>query len=144
MQLHTIKPKNKLRKKKRIGRGGKRGTYCGRGLKGQKSRAGRKFKPVVRELVKKYPKLRGYKFKARPAAAALNISDLKSVFADGGKVSPESLFKKGLIRKMKGKLPPVKILGRGKPEKKLVVEGCLVSAAAREKIEKAGGKINSQ
>ncbi|KPJ73361.1 50S ribosomal protein L15, partial [Parcubacteria bacterium DG_74_1] len=49
MQLHEIKPIHKLKKSKRIGRGGKRGTYSGRGIKGQKSRAGRRFKPVIRE-----------------------------------------------------------------------------------------------
>src|SRR4030043_532865 len=54
-----MKPKHKLKKKKRVGRGGKRGTYSGKGIKGQKSRAGRKMVPVIRELIKKYPKLRG-------------------------------------------------------------------------------------
>jgi len=63
MQLHQLRPKHKLKKKKRIGRGGKRGTYSGKGIKGQKSRAGRKFAPVIRELIKRYPKLRGYRFK---------------------------------------------------------------------------------
>lgn len=65
MQLHELKPIHKAKKGKRVGRGGKRGTYSGRGQKGQKSRAGRKLKPIVRELIKRYPKLRGYKFKAR-------------------------------------------------------------------------------
>lgn len=59
MQIHELKPENKPKKKKRIGRGGKRGTYCGRGLKGQKSRAGRRIRPAVRDFVLKTPKLRG-------------------------------------------------------------------------------------
>lgn len=59
MQLHELQPKHKLKKQKRIGRGGKRGTYSGRGIKGQKSRAGRKLKPAIREFIKRYPKLRG-------------------------------------------------------------------------------------
>ncbi len=63
MQLHQVKPIHKFKKPKRIGRGGKRGAYSGRGLKGQKSRSGRKFKPVIRDWIKRYPKLRGYKFK---------------------------------------------------------------------------------
>jgi large subunit ribosomal protein L15 len=63
MQLHEIKPTHKLKKRKRVGRGGKRGTYSGRGQKGQLSRAGRKLKPLIREIIKRYPKLRGYKFK---------------------------------------------------------------------------------
>ena len=59
--MHELKPEHKNKKSKRIGRGGKRGTYSGRGVKGQKSRAGRKFQPIIRELIKKYPKLKGYR-----------------------------------------------------------------------------------
>lgn len=59
MQLHELQPKTKNKKKKRIGRGGKRGTYCGRGLKGQKSRAGRRIRPAVRDVILRIPKLRG-------------------------------------------------------------------------------------
>lgn len=64
MQLHELKPKYKLKPKKRIGRGGKRGTYCGKGLKGQRSRAGARFEPIIRGLVKRYPKLKEYRFKS--------------------------------------------------------------------------------
>ena len=78
MQLHQLRPKHKLKKKKRIGRGGKRGTYSGRGIKGQRSRAGRKFAPAIRELIKRYPKLRGYKFKGREKnLAIINIGVLE-------------------------------------------------------------------
>lgn len=59
MQLHTLKPLHSGRSKKRIGRGGKRGTYSGRGQKGQKSRAGRKIRPAMRDLIQRIPKLRG-------------------------------------------------------------------------------------
>ena len=62
MQLHDLKPTNKLKSKKRVGRGGKKGTYSGKGVKGQKSRAGRKLEPPIRGLIKRYHKLRGYKF----------------------------------------------------------------------------------
>ncbi|PIS13477.1 MAG: hypothetical protein COT67_01505 [Candidatus Tagabacteria bacterium CG09_land_8_20_14_0_10_41_14] len=63
MQLHQLKPSTKNKDKKRIGRGGKRGTYSGRGLKGQKSRAGRKLRPQLRDIIKRLPKKRGYRFK---------------------------------------------------------------------------------
>lgn len=63
MQLYQIKSSTKNKKKKRIGRGGKKGTYSGKGKKGQRSRAGAKIRPELRDLVKKIPKLRGYKFK---------------------------------------------------------------------------------
>jgi ribosomal protein L15 len=59
MQLHEVQPIHKNKSKKRIGRGGKRGTYSGRGMKGQKSRAGRKIRPSVRDLIQRTPKLRG-------------------------------------------------------------------------------------
>ena len=63
MQLQDIKPRNKPKRKKRVGRGGKRGTYSGKGLKGQKSRAGAKIRPELRDFIKKVPKLKGYNFK---------------------------------------------------------------------------------
>ena len=81
MQLHQIQPKNKAKKKKRIGRGGKRGTYSGRGMKGQKSRSGRKMKPVIRTMIKRYHKLRGYKFKSlKEKPATVNIDILEKRF----------------------------------------------------------------
>jgi len=60
MQLHQLKPKNKSKKVKRIGRGGKRGTYSGKGIKGQRCRAGAKIRPEIRDMIKKIPKKRGY------------------------------------------------------------------------------------
>ena len=142
MQLHQLKPKHKLKRKKRVGRGGKRGTYSGRGLKGQRSRAGRKFKPAIRELIKRYPKLRGYKFKRiRPKPAVVNIEMLENKFKAADTVSPKVLIEKRVIRRIKGRLPKVKILGRGKLTKKLTIEGCQVSKQAKEKLEKAGGQV---
>ena len=65
MQLHQIQPLNKRKSKRRVGRGGKRGTYCGRGMKGQRARAGAKVRPEIRDLIKKIPKIRGYRFKRK-------------------------------------------------------------------------------
>ncbi|HOK35099.1 MAG TPA: hypothetical protein PLL80_00755 [Candidatus Pacearchaeota archaeon] len=59
MQLHQIQPTHKPKDKKRIGRGGKRGTYSGKGIKGQTSRAGAKIRPEIRDFIKKIPKKRG-------------------------------------------------------------------------------------
>ncbi len=142
MQLHQLKPKHKLKRKKRIGRGGKRGTYSGRGLKGQKSRAGRKLAPVARELIKKYPKLRGYRFKRREKnLAIINIGVLEKRFESSETVSPKLLLERKLIRRIKGKLPKVKILGEGGITKKLTIKGCEASESAKEKIKHAGGTI---
>lgn len=143
MQLHNIAPKHKSKPKKRVGRGGKKGTYSGRGQKGQKSRAGRKMKPVVRELIKKYPKLRGYRFnpvKTKPAT--VNLILLEKNFKDKEKVTPMILVSKKIIRKIKGKAPAVKILGAGELTKALIIENCNVSKSALEKIKKAKGKVN--
>lgn len=137
MQMHQIKSKHKLKKKKRIGRGGKRGTYSGKGMKGQKSRAGRKFAPVIRELIKKYPKLRGYRNQKRNKdIAVINIGDLDRKFKESEIVNPKTLLAKGLIRRIKGRVPKVKILARGELTKKLKIESCELSKKAQEKYAK--------
>ena len=142
MQIHELSPKHKLKGKKRVGRGGKKGTYSGKGNKGQSSRAGRKMVPIIRELIKRYPKLRGYKsFVLEDYSVAVNIDTLEKTSKDGEVINPDNLIKKGIIRMMKGKAPKVKILGRGELSKKLVIENCKVSKTAKDSIEKAGGSI---
>ncbi|MEK7494025.1 MAG: 50S ribosomal protein L15 [Patescibacteria group bacterium] len=140
MQLHELR--NKKRNKKRIARGGAHGKTSGRGTKGQKSRAGHRIRPAERDLIKKLPKLRGYRFKGIGAKhAVVNLSAMNGAFASGDVVTPESLRAHGLIEKKGNVYPLVKVLGEGKIEKKLTVERCSVSAAAKEKIEKAGGAV---
>jgi len=142
MQIHELKPKHKNRGKKRVGRGGKKGTYSGKGLKGQASRAGRKMVPIIRELIKRYPKLKGYRsFRIDNDFAVVNLDVLEKISKDGETINPENLIKKGVISKIKGRAPKVKILGTGRLTKKLVVENCKVSETARKAIEKAGGSI---
>jgi len=142
MQLQELKPIHRLKKKKRVGRGGKRGTYCGRGIKGQKARAGKKLQPLIREVIKKYPKLRGYRFKSKKEKLAIvNLESLEKRFKSGDIISPKILFERRLIRRIKGRIPKVKILGRGEIKKALQIEGCQLSKSVREKIEKAGGQI---
>ena len=142
MQIHELKPKHKKADKKRVGRGGKKGTYSGKGNKGQKSRAGRKMVPIIRELIKRYPKLKGYRsFVLEDYSAIVNLETLEKTSKDGETINPENLLKKGIISKMKGKTPKVKILGTGKLTKKLVVENCKTSKTAKDAIEKAGGTI---
>jgi len=141
IQIHQLKPTKKRKKEKRVGRGGKRGKYSGRGIKGQRSRAGRKLKPIIREILKKYPKLRGYRFKAKKEYEIINLDKIEKYFKEGEKVTPETLVKKGLIRKRGGKIPEVKILGRGEITKRLTFENCKLSKSAKEKIEKAKGYV---
>lgn len=142
MQIHQIKPKHKRKTKKRIGRGGKRGTYSGKGVKGQKSRAGKKMEPIIRGLIKKYPKLKGYRQKTREKIkTVINLSLFEKEFESGEKITPQVLLKKKIMRKIKGKIPEVKILAKGELTKKLIFKNCQVSKSARDKIEKAGGTI---
>lgn len=143
MQLHELKPIYKKKRVKRVGRGGKRGTYSGRGIKGQKSRAGRKLAPIIRELIKRYPKLRGYRQKSKQKSkiVILNLGTLERKFNLGERINSQILIKQGVIHKIKGRTPKVKILGMGELTKALIIEGCDVSKTAKEKIEKAGGAI---
>ncbi len=142
MQIQDLQPKHKPRAKKRIGRGGKHGTYSGKGIKGQASRAGRKMVPIIRELIKRYPKLKGYKtFRVEKNIVVVNLDVLEKISKDGETINPENLIKKGIISNIKGRAPKVKILGTGKLTKKLVIENCKVSKSAAEAIEKAGGTI---
>lgn len=142
MQLHQLKPIHKQKKPKRIGRGGKKGDYSGRGIKGQKARAGAKLAPIIREIIKRYPKLRGYRFSPKKKKIViLNLSVLEKKFKEGEIVSPKVLLKKGIIDKIGKKVPNVKILGKGKISKKLIFQKVEISSGAKEKILKAGGKI---
>ncbi len=142
VQIHNIKPKTKSKHKKRVGRGGKRGTYSGKGLKGQKSRAGRKMRPEMRDIIKKLPKKRGYRFKSfRKKANVVNLSALNRIFSDNDKITPAILLEKKIIEKKKGKIPTVKLLASGIITKKLLVSECQISATAKKKIEKAGGRV---
>ena len=141
MQLHELQPTRKRPTKKRIGRGGKKGTYSGRGMKGQKSRAGNRPAPVVRELIKRYPKVRGYRGvqrRRKPQTATLSL--IQKAFAQGGLVSPATLLEKDIIQPYKGKAL-VKIVGNTPLHAVFKVKDCLITPKAKASIEKAGGKV---
>lgn len=141
MQLKDIQF-TKYKSKKRIARGGKRGTTSGRGTKGQKSRTGHRIRPAERDFIKKIHKLRGYQFKSiKEKPAVLNVDDLQKHFKSGEEVNLKSLVEKKLISKSN---PSVKLLGSGELSVKLLVSDCQISKSAKEKIEKAGGTVKSQ
>lgn len=140
MQLHQLKPETRLKKKKRVGRGGKRGTYSGRGMKGQKSRAGHRIRPAERDLVQRLPKLRGFKFKSiKSKPAVIDIGDLEKKLKDNI-INRQTLLEAGLIRKSDRK---IKILGskKGEIKQSFQIEGLEVSKKLRKLIESAGGEI---
>ncbi len=139
MQLHQLRPKTRLKKEKRIGRGGKRGSYSGRGIKGQKSRSGHRIRPAERDLIRRLPKLRGFNFKPLKAiVAVINVGDLDEK-AKNTILDRQSLVRDGLIR---GNVKRVKILGDGNVKRAFEIKGLATSAEARKKIEAAGGKVS--
>ncbi|PIR46823.1 MAG: 50S ribosomal protein L15 [Candidatus Vogelbacteria bacterium CG10_big_fil_rev_8_21_14_0_10_45_14] len=142
MQRHTLKQNNSKVAKKRVGRGGKRGKTSGRGTKGQKARAGRKIRPAWRDIIKKLPKQRGYRFSSiQTRALPINLSLLEKHFVTGDVVNVASLVEKDIAKKRGGKMPKVKILGFGKLTKKLSVSGIPLSESAKQAIMEVGGTI---
>ena len=127
--------------KKRVGRGnGSQGTYSGKGLKGQKSRSGKKlpydaFEGGQFPTSRKYHTLRGFNNKWRVPFQPINLSALDR-FDDGSTVTPATLLQAGMLRHLR---EPVKILGNGDLTKKLIIVADRFSETAKAKIEKAGG-----
>ncbi|TSC82023.1 MAG: hypothetical protein G01um101420_553 [Parcubacteria group bacterium Gr01-1014_20] len=148
MQLYEIKLNPNKKPKKRIGRGGKRGTFSGRGTKGQKSRAGRRLRKAERDLILRLPKRRGFRNKTKsPKPVIVNLSKLalklKPLAEDGKKLTLDV----GTLKQVKI-LPKhfsgqVKILGHAKLNQGFVVKGMEVSLGAKKAIEEAGGKIEN-
>ncbi|HLD70291.1 MAG TPA: 50S ribosomal protein L15 [Negativicutes bacterium] len=142
MQIHQLQPKHQLKDRKVVGRGGKKGTYSGRGGKGQTARSGRKLAPIIRELIKRYPKLKGYRaFETQNHIRVVNLKALEKHAKDGDVISPAYLIGKKMVRMINGKVPQIKILGTGAITKKLVIENCAISKTAKASIEKAGGSV---
>ncbi|MDO8574641.1 MAG: uL15 family ribosomal protein [bacterium] len=146
MQLHDLKPTSKKKNKIRRGRGGKRGTYSGRGIKGQKSRSGRRIRPAERDLIIRLPKQRG--FSNKPKSEKPLSFNLKKILP---KLKPFLEGKKSVVidievLKQLEIIPTeysgeVKILGVGELETPINFKGIKVSKGAKIKIEKAGGKV---
>ncbi len=137
MQLHQLQPKHKPKDRKRVGRGGKKGASSGLGVKKLGS-----SQPRIREILKRYPKLRGYRFtRRRGAQAVVNLEVLEKNFSAGQNITPSALIAKRIIRRIRGKDPEVKILGEGNLTKAFTIENCKVSAGAKKKIEALGGEI---
>ncbi len=145
MMIHEITSlveRHKDRKRVGRGRGSGLGKTSGRGHKGAKSRSGWSEK-LAREggqlaYFRRIPK-RGFSNKNFATRySVVNVRDLQKHFADGETVSADSLIAKGLVR---DEALPVKVLGCGELSRRLTVRAGQVSAAAREKIEKAGGTI---
>ena len=154
LNLSTLKPAQSRKDRKRVGRGlgSGKGRYSGRGIKGQKSRAGSKkmaagFEGGQMPIDMRMPKLRGNTSADampigpfRTYSQPVNLRDLERVFEAGDAVTVEALVEKGLLKNTK---TDVKILGTGELSKKLSVTAHSFSASAREKIEAAGGSVTA-
>jgi large subunit ribosomal protein L15 len=142
MKLHDLSPTpGSRRPRKRVGRGdgsGQGGT-AGRGEKGQASRSGAQYRPYFEggqiPLFRRLPK-RGFKSPDHKFYAVLNLDILEANFEANAIVDFETVREKGLIGKVDADL---KILARGEISKALTVKACKFSAAAKSKIEAAGG-----
>ena len=141
MKLHELQPAegaSKEVKRKGRGHGSGNGKTAGYGHKGQKARSGVKkagFEGGQMPQQRRLPK-RGFNNIFATVYANVKVQDLER-FEDGSVVTTQSLLDAGIIKKP---LDGVKVLGNGELTKKLTVQVAAFSAAAKEKIEKAGGK----
>ena len=142
MKLYELAPapgssKNAFRKGRGIGSGN--GKTAGKGHKGQNARSGGGVRPGFEggqmPLSRRIPK-RGFNNIFAKSIATVNIKSL-NVFEDGAIVDTEAFRKAGLVKKA---MDGIKVLGNGEIEKKLTVKATAFSAAAKQKIEAAGGK----
>ena len=133
MQLHELKPKTSRRGIKRIGRGGKRGTYSGRGQKGQKARAGRNIRPGLRDIIIRTPKLRGFKNKPKQTqSVAVKLERISKMTEK--EINREVLAKYGIKW-------PAKIVGGGEIKEAKNIVGIKTSASVKKMIVAAGGSV---
>ena len=142
MKLHDLKPaEGATTAVKRLGRGtgSGLGKTSGKGHKGAKARSGGGKRPGFEggqmPLTMRLPK-RGFTNKWRTEYVAINVDRL-NIFEDGDTVTPVELIEMGIIKKIED---GVKIMGDGEITKKLTVQANKFTAAAKEKIEAAGGK----
>ena len=131
------------KRRKRVGRGdgSGHGTYSGRGCKGQKSRSGfkmsRGFEGGQLPLIRRLPRKRGFTNIFRTEYSIVNVGKL-SMFEAGSEVTPERLVVAGVVKSLRH---PIKVLAEGDINHPLVVKANRFSAAAKAKIEAAGGEV---
>lgn len=141
--LHNLAPRSGSKQSRtRVGRGHGTGigTYSGRGIKGQRARSGGRNKlklKGIKQAMQALPKLGGFT-SAYPRLEAVNVRDLEKHFSANAVITIAALVEKGLVRAPRN---GVKLLADGEVTKPYVVKLTRVSAAARNAIEKAGGKV---
>ena len=145
MSLHNLQPNEgstKVRRRVCRGIGSGLGKTGGRGTKGQKARRQIPawFEGGQTPIIRRLPVKKGFRNINHKEYAIINMDDLSKFFKDGDEVNPEKLMATGIISKLQD---GVKILAFGDLDKKLKVSAHKFSAAAKAKIEKAGGEVTS-
>ena len=145
MQLQDVKPRPGAKhRRKRLGCGESsgKGKTCGKGHKGQMARAGRGIRPGFEggqmPMHRRLPKKGFNNAQFKEVFEVVNVGELNEAFQDGAVVNEAALREIGLVSRS---CDSIKVLGNGELSRNLTIEGAKVSAAAREKIEKAGGSI---
>lgn len=143
LTLQSLHPAKGARKHSpRVGRGNAsgHGTYSGRGGKGQRARSGSRAglkRLGFKQTLQRIPKTGGFR-SIRVKPAVVTLEQLQKSFDEGAVVSPEKIFKKGLVEGIRA---GVKIVATGTLKKKLTVRECKVTAGAKAAIEAAGGSV---
>ena len=147
MELKDLKPaEGSKRNRKRVGRGpaSGNGKTAGRGMNGQKSRAGggkgAGFEGGQTPLARRLPKLPGFRNFNRVEYVPVNVSRLDAKCNAGDLVDADTLYAAGII---KNTTDPIKVLGDGEITKALTVRVDKVSASAKAKIQAVGGKVEA-
>ena len=145
MRLDQLKaPPGARRNRKRVGRGNGSGsgTYSGRGMKGQKARAGggvrRGFEGGQLPVIRRLPTQRGFTNIFKKEYSVVNLDSIADKLPEESEVTPEVMKEARLIR---GLSLPVKVLGRGEVDRAVTVLAHKFSTEARRKIEAAGGQV---
>lgn len=142
-QLNNLTPL--VKKRKRVGRGGKLGGTSGKGNKGQKARSGPKiriaFEGGQMPLFRRLPKRGFSNFDHATNYTIVNLQKIDDAFQTGDLVTKDSLVEKGLIKVQKGKKGfLLKVLGKGTLSKKLIIQADAFSESALKNIEISGGE----
>lgn len=142
MKLHHLRPGPGARRdRRRVGRGraAGQGKTAGRGTKGYLARNNKKlgYEGGQMPLTRRVPKKKGFTNRNREAWAVVNVERLAQRFDADATVSPESMAAAGLVRRRM----PVKVLGGGELDRALTVQAHGFTRVAREKIERAGGRV---
>jgi len=142
MQVHNVKQNHKSRTRPRVGRGGKRGTYSGKGSKGQKAHGGRKMSMEKKARILRIPKMRGAGNKnIKKDVVSITLLTLDKKFINNSIIDFNALKKANIIPKGKNDF---KIIGNLENfNKKFTLKNCKISAGCKALIEKAGGKIEN-